>query len=404
MPGQQETVLMVTCSSPQAIRRIRRYLDDIAYGPTLRLCVGDAILPFPPFTRVNRGLSGLSREYHFIYALLLLGHRVEDRHLTALVPGEVVRDLADVGLLTRDERGRWRTPGLAVNVCGGLYVVCGLPPFYPTGDSRGEETYLGTDSAFFAETLAPCYRGLSVLDICAGSGVQGLVCAMRDAARVVFLERNRIALEASRFNALLNGLESRCEMRESDGVAALGESDLFDRIVCNPPFMPISDDLGLPEWGSGGPDGLRVIRKLLPGIVQHLGDQGQAFVLCSALGDQYAIYMNRELLEPLARNHGLWIRAYIVAKTPFREYITVDLEGSARFTCRQLTGDERRERIGAWREDLIRSGMDPQYVYGQMISIRRATQKGSLEEIPYYTPAKSDPLVSKYLDSPRVAV
>lgn len=388
---------MITCADPSAIRRIGRYLHDIDYGPTLRRLVGDDIVPFPGFRGVNRRLLKLSREYTFIYSLLLLGQRVEERYVKAMIPVEIASAMAQVGLLIRDQARRWHTDGVAVNTCAGLNLVCSLPPHYPTARTGSQDIYMGSDSLFLAQTLAPCFRGLSVLDICAGSGVQGLVCAMRDASRVVFLEKNPNASEVSRFNAILNGLESRCEMRVSDGVAALSENELFDRTICNPPFMPIGDDLGLPEWGSGGPDGLRVIRELLPGIVRHLAADGEAFMLCAALGDQYRIYMNRTLLEPAARCDGLSIRAFVVSKTPFDDYVRNEVEGSARFTRRDLPPDVRRARIAKWQDSQKCCGQEPQYVYGQLIEIRRTREHCGLEEIAYYQPMRSDPLVRRYL-------
>jgi tRNA1(Val) A37 N6-methylase TrmN6 len=56
----------------------------------------------------------------------------------------------------------------------------------------------------------------SVLDVCSGCGVQGLVAAMTYAESAVLVELNRRAARFARFNTVLNGCEDRVRVLEAD--------------------------------------------------------------------------------------------------------------------------------------------------------------------------------------------
>ncbi|CAK9036748.1 Putative glucuronoxylan glucuronosyltransferase IRX7 [Durusdinium trenchii] len=73
--------------------------------------------------------------------------------------------------------------------------------------------YLSLDSYAL---ISACPRDAveNVLDMCCGSGVQGLVALRHYARQATFLDVNPRALAFSRFNAALNGLHERCSFVE----------------------------------------------------------------------------------------------------------------------------------------------------------------------------------------------
>lgn len=76
-------------------------------------------------------------------------------------------------------------------------------------------------------------EGDRVLDMGTGSGVNAILAASK-AEKVVAVDINPVALEATRENAARNGVADRIEVRESDVFAAVeGE---FDLIIFDPPF------------------------------------------------------------------------------------------------------------------------------------------------------------------------
>lgn len=83
---------------------------------------------------------------------------------------------------------------------------------------------------------------MHVLDICTGSGIQGLsVAKLQPSTLVTAIDLSPRAIRFARFNAALNGLSDRFTALEGDLYEALKgkESTQFDVILANPPFVPV---------------------------------------------------------------------------------------------------------------------------------------------------------------------
>ncbi|MEM3165456.1 MAG: methyltransferase [Halobacteria archaeon] len=151
------------------------------------------------------------------------------------------------------------------------------------------------DTDMLAETLKVA-RGARVLDMCAGSGVLGLLAARR-AREVLLADDDPVAVEAARANALRNGF----------GNVRVVQSDLFrnvegtfDLIVFNPPYLPQGEgseylelydetqkrwrNVGFHAW-DGGPDGRRIIDRFLETFEPHLASRGRLHMIGSTLSD-----------------------------------------------------------------------------------------------------------------------
>ena len=114
-------------------------------------------------------------------------------------------------------------------------------------------------------------EGARVLDLCAGSGCVGLtVAANAPNCRVVLAELSEGALRLCKQNVRRNDLNSRVTCLSVNAMeppsSALWD---FDAIVCNPPYIPTADILGLehsvrdyePHMAlDGGEDGLDFYR------------------------------------------------------------------------------------------------------------------------------------------------
>lgn len=88
--------------------------------------------------------------------------------------------------------------------------------------------------------LRPRVDGAAALDLFAGTGSLGIEALSRGAARVVFVEKNRRALEIIRGNVEALGLEGRSTMHGFDvltGLARLRDLDApFDIVFVDPPY------------------------------------------------------------------------------------------------------------------------------------------------------------------------
>jgi len=361
-----------------AVETVRVFLNDVAYGfvGACRLPATEGA-PFPPFRRMRAAIGRLSKFYRLLFGLLRQGLPIEDRLLRQVLPLEVVRALVSTGLIVPCPPNHWQTPGLALVCVEGLVLAVSLPPEYPTARSTARPIYIGADSLRLIRACPPNLAGQRVLDVCAGSGVLGLVCLARGASRVVAVEKNPVAVRAARFNAHLNDLADRMDVRESDLFDAVDVREPFDFIVCNPPFLPVSDDWGFPMCGAGGLDGTQVLREILNRIPAQLSSTGQALVLCTALGrrDSPGANVIEDALATMTRLWPVEGRAWIYTRRPIEQY----MRAVRRFLSRthpQQSDDDCRRLVSAWRESLQRVNIPAECLYGELIRVRRSSTPG----------------------------
>jgi release factor glutamine methyltransferase len=116
---------------------------------------------------------------------------------------------------------------------------------------------------------SPC-----ILDVGTGSGAIAIALAHSlPNTLVTAVDLSPAALEVARANAAHHHLPARIRFLESDLLAALAESQTFDAIVSNPPYVATADrdalhpqvrDFEPPTAFFAGPDGLDVYRRLIP--------------------------------------------------------------------------------------------------------------------------------------------
>ncbi len=124
---------------------------------------------------------------------------------------------------------------------------------------------------------APANR--RILDVGTGSGVLAVVLAKEfPQAQVVALDQSAAALAVARENSRRHEVQDRVALVQGDLLAPLAPEPFFDIIVSNPPYVPTHEWEQLPLEIrdheprlalDGGPDGLEVIRLLVP-EVHHL--------------------------------------------------------------------------------------------------------------------------------------
>jgi len=130
-------------------------------------------------------------------------------------------------------------------------------------------------------------QGEKVLELGTGCGIQAILAAKAE-AEVIATDINPAALECTRANATVHGVEDRIELRLGDLFdPAAGEC--FDLVVFNPPYLPVSRDEALNTpldlaW-EAGQDGRAVIDRFLRGLPNHLKPNGRALFVQSSLAD-----------------------------------------------------------------------------------------------------------------------
>lgn len=138
-----------------------------------------------------------------------------------------------------------------------------------------------------------------VLDLCTGNGSLGILAAMvyPDVA-VTGADISADALAVARINVDKHQLQNRVKLIESDGLQSV--PDVFDLILCNPPYVNAQSMAALPaeylaepfialdgNQAGGTGDGMDFIRCLLKAVPAHLADGG---VLVLEIGNERAFF------------------------------------------------------------------------------------------------------------------
>lgn len=167
----------------------------------------------------------------------------------------------------------------------GVAWFAGLP-FYVNRDALIPRSPL---AELIADQFAPWIAAphlQRVLDIGTGSGCIAIAAAVHlPHARVDATDVSNEALALARRNVERHGVGDRVRLVQSDVFDGLG-SEAYDLIISNPPYVDQQDMDALPaefrhEPALGleaGPDGLRIVRRILAEAGDYLTDRGLLIV------------------------------------------------------------------------------------------------------------------------------
>ena len=187
------------------------------------------------------------------------------------------------------------------------------------------------------ERLGP---GVSVLDLCSGSGMLAIAAAREGASPVTAVDISRRAIAVVRLNAAINRV--KVEAVRGDLFGAV-EGRRFDVIVSNPPYLP-GESAELPAHGlarawEGGPSGRAFIARIAAGSRAHLTPGGVLLLVCSSVCGE------RETLESL-RAGGLAPTVLRRRRGPLGPRLSARTDWLRR---RRLLLDDRDEEILVFR-------------------------------------------------------
>jgi release factor glutamine methyltransferase len=129
-------------------------------------------------------------------------------------------------------------------------------------------------------------RGADVLELCAGTGLAGIMAARCHSGRATTVDVSRRAQLNARLNGALNGVPVRA-LRGDLLAPVAGQA--FDLIVSNPPYVPAPDD-ELPKRGparawDAGRDGRALLDRICREAPAHLRPGGSLLVIHSEVAD-----------------------------------------------------------------------------------------------------------------------
>ncbi|CAE7949090.1 VPS9A [Symbiodinium sp. KB8] len=183
--------------------------------------------------------------------------------------------------------------------------------------------YLSEDSLALAAAAPrrPCRR---LLDLCCGSGIQGIVALRHYATRAVFVDANPRAVGFTRFNLALNGLLGRCDglLQKDLRCEGLGKSSLFDAILVNPPFMPNPKNIATGAsllFGNGGDCGEEVLSAAVRLASCHLAADGCLAAVSKVPNVLHFPTRLKSWWSADCQRASAWV--FHGAKTPARQYM-----------------------------------------------------------------------------------
>jgi 16S rRNA (guanine966-N2)-methyltransferase len=110
----------------------------------------------------------------------------------------------------------------------------------PRGSSTRPTTDRVREAVFNALASRGLARGITAVDLFAGTGALGIEALSRGADEVVFVERDRSAMAVVRANLAATGLQDRAHLVTSSAESWLDSPDAtgrtFDVAFCDPPY------------------------------------------------------------------------------------------------------------------------------------------------------------------------
>src|SRR4051794_39168385 len=130
----------------------------------------------------------------------------------------------------------------------------------------------------------PLAAGASVLELCAGPALAGIVAAREHGARLTTVDVSRRAAFSAALNGRLNGVRVRA--LRGDLFAPVG-GERFDLILANPPYLPGAEppQRGAARAWEGGEDGRVVLDRICADAPAHLARGGVLLVVHSEVCD-----------------------------------------------------------------------------------------------------------------------
>ena len=244
-------------------------------------------------------LKKLPEDDQHLFKLLFLCYPQKINSVNNTLKEEGISFLINAGLVKKEQDLLIPT-GYSILPINDMLLIVSLPYSYSQSKTKAADIYLGQDSMRLMQMVTH-RKYKSVLDLCAGSGIQGM--ALKNVAKKIYaVEINHNTLVAIRLNQMLNNIseEQYCVL-EGDIYSPVDVKEQFECILSNPPYVPVPENMELPICGAGGEDGLKFANKIIDGYKKFLQKNGYAYMVLECIGNEkhpYVLdYMKNELKQ-----------------------------------------------------------------------------------------------------------
>jgi methylase of polypeptide subunit release factors len=337
------------------IRDFRRRLEAIEYA-TLQRLHGASPFGRDRASAVRETLREIPLESRLALRMLYFGEAIEAADAATAFGAALVDGLCCLGVFEHRADGRV-VARYRMEVAGRTLVLTNTLLGRPLG------VYFGEDSQFLHAMLEP-RPGDLCLDLCTGSGIQGIECAAAS-PHVDLVDINPAAVCAARLNAQLNGVGDRVTVHLGDLWDALPAHRTYDYVTCNPPLVPVADGIPYPICGDGGPDGLRLLRRILSQLESRLRPGGRCTMIGASTGDASNAAVESAIREFL-EGANFCATLYLLFRRPLLEWVR-DTAASAAAIYPGFNAQECMVRAHA----TYGVSLDRSYVYTYLLKMRR---------------------------------
>ena len=307
------------------------------------LYFGDGNLRVNDWMTASRGLQDPLQS---LVNLFLLQKPVQRRRIEGILGEEVIAELKDAGILSN---------GAADLTSNSFQLLSFRSNVYFAQLNGDPYAYFGADSVALGMYQTPVPEG-DVLDLCSGPGIQALIAA-RNAKSVVGVEINPKASRVARLNQKMNQVGSKVEFINSSlQDFAARNNRKFDRILFNPPLVPVPEGMSYPFVGDGGIDGLSVTDDILSLYKKALKPDGRFEFIGMALGREKDSIQKDPLVE-LARKHRMEGTIHVLSRHRIRE------ETPLVTSCAVVLAARNQIPLGDARQKMVRYFLESDYEY-----------------------------------------
>lgn len=303
-----------------------------------------------------RTLGGAPPDTRDLLRLLYFRESLGAQRVDALLGPVLVAGLRRLGVLEQASNAATLASRYRLDVVGETFLLVHSPI------ASGADVYYGEDSQFLRSVLWP-RAGDVCLDLCTGSGVQALRCAPL-AARVDAVDLYPPAVRLAAMNVALNGFTDRVSVYEGDLWDALPSGAVYDYVVCNPPLIPVPDEVEYPLYGHGGLDGLQVVRRIVAELPARLAAGGRCTLIGACTGDEHTPAIRALVADTLESD--LDVALFLLLRLPLRDWVRMIGETAERVCPRQRLG----RTIVRWRAH-YGAAFDRTWIYTYLVSGRR---------------------------------
>ena len=295
-------VVPVLKTDKKYIDALHRIIDKTSINIFMSILMGANQFenPWFDFNSMENCINYADNKYKNTLKLLKLAIPCKEDIIRNEIGAEDLDLMIECGIWAR-ENGNIESNNFSHINYQGIDLIVEVNSWFKTCKKTYTDVYIGLDSYRLAENIE-FRKDTTVLDLCSGSGIQGIIAA-RSAKKVVSVEINEHTVPVTKFNIALNGLSDIIEVRQGDLYDVLSDDEKFDYIYANPPFIPVPDNVVYPICGGAKDFGLAVLKGIVEGAGKYLKTNGKMIIFCECLGDKDNIFFDKTLSAVGKRDH-----------------------------------------------------------------------------------------------------